>query len=67
MFFLTIFVHGEIILSIRTKKTRAKISLDSRLTNNLKGRKASLMPQSEHRERAHTPKARSRDLKPFTG
>ena len=31
MLFFDIFVHGEIILSIRTKKTRAKISLDSRL------------------------------------
>ena len=44
---MTFFVHGEIILSIRTKKTRAKISLDSRLTNNLKGRKAAPIAQSD--------------------
>ncbi|OWV24800.1 hypothetical protein B7988_14005 [Fibrobacter sp. UWB1] len=49
------------------KKDESRNFFDSRLTNNLKGRKASLMPQSEHRERAHTPKARSADLIPLTG
>ena len=38
---------GSFPLSLYIKKTRAKISLDSRLTNNLKGRKAALIAQSD--------------------